>query len=274
MTMPRWVRSWVAAGTMAIMGAGSASALTCQDPAGFEKWLTDVRRDAAAQGISSQAINAGLNGVTYDPAVIKKDRGQRFFRQSFEQFSAKMVPAYRIQKGSALLRQHAALLSRIERQFGVPGPILVAIWGLESDFGAARGNLPAIRSLATLAYDCRRTDLFTPHLFDALRIIQRGDLSPNEMRGAWAGELGQTQFMASNYYRLAVDFDGDGRRDLIRSTPDVLASTANYLKSFGWRAGEPWDEGSENAEVLRAWNKSSVYAQTIGYFASRLADPG
>ncbi len=272
MTMPKWVLSCVAAGAMTIIGAGSASALTCQDPAGFDKWLADVRREAAAQGISSQAINAGLSGVTFDPSVIKKDRGQRFFRQSFEQFSAKMVPAYRIQKGSALLRQHAALLSRIERQFGVPGPVLVAIWGLESDFGAARGNLPAIRSLATLAYDCRRTDLFTPHLFDALRIVQRGDLSPNEMRGAWAGELGQTQFMASNYYRLAIDFDGDGRRDLIRSTPDVLASTANYLKSFGWRAGEPWDPGSENAEVLRAWNKSSVYAQTIGYFASRLAD--
>jgi lytic murein transglycosylase len=249
-----------------------ASALTCQDPAGFEKWLGDVRREAAAQGISAQAINAGLRGVTYDHGVIKRDRGQRFFRQSFEQFRAKMVPAYRIQKGTRLLRQHGALLSRIEQRYGVPGPVLVAIWGLESDFGAARGKLPVIQSVATLAYDCRRTDLFTPHLFDALRIVQRGDLSPDEMRGAWAGELGQTQFMASNYYRLAVDFDGDGRRDLIRSVPDVLASTANYLRSHGWQRGESWEPGTQNAEVLRAWNKSSVYAQTIGYFASKLAD--
>ena len=118
-----------------------------------------------------------------------------------------------------MLKQYAGLLARIEQQYGVPGPILIAIWGLESDFGAARGNLPSIRSIATLAYDCRRTDLFTPQLFDALRIVDRGDLTPSEMRGAWAGEMGQTQFMASNYYRLAVDFDGDGRRDLIRSAP-------------------------------------------------------
>jgi lytic murein transglycosylase len=270
MTKRNRILSGFVAGAVAVLVSGPVAALTCQDPEGFEKWLDDVRREAAAQGISRPAINAGLAGVVYDASIIKRDRGQRFFRQSFEQFSAKMVPPYRIQKGSALLRQHAALLSRIERQFGVPGPILVAIWGLESDFGAARGNLPAIRALATLSFDCRRTELFTPHLFDALRIVERGDLSPAEMRGAWAGELGQTQFMASNYYRLAVDFDGDGRRDLIRSTPDVLASTANYLRSFGWRAGGSWEPGSENAEVLRAWNKSSVYAQTIGYFASRL----
>lgn len=250
--------------------AQPASALTCRDPAGFDKWLDDVRAEAAAQGISQRAIEVGLRGVTYDPGIIKRDRGQRFFRQSFEQFSAKMVPPYRIQRGSRLLRQHASLLARIEQQYGVPGPILVAIWGLESDFGAARGNLPAIRSLATLAFDCRRTELFTPHLFDALRIVERGDLMPDEMRGAWAGELGQTQFMASNYYRLAVDFDGDGRRNLIRSVPDVLASTANYLRAHGWQRGGSWQPGSPNAEVLRAWNKSEVYARTIGYFASRL----
>jgi lytic murein transglycosylase len=258
-------------GCVSLLAGGPASALICQDPAGFDKWLDDVRREALAQGISAQAINASLNGVTYDPGIIRRDRGQRFFRQSFEQFSAKMVQPDRIQRGSNLLRQHAGLLSRIEQQFGVPGPILIAIWGLESDFGAARGNLPVIRSVATLAYDCRRTELFTGHLFDALRIVQRGDLSPDEMRGAWAGELGQTQFMASNYYRLAVDFDGDGRRDLIRSVPDVLASTANYLKSYGWQRGGSWAPGSHNAEVLRSWNKSAVYAQTVGYFATRLA---
>jgi membrane-bound lytic murein transglycosylase B len=146
----------------------------------------------------------------------------------------------------------------------------VAIWGLESDFGAARGNLPVMSSVATLAYDCRRTGLFSEQLFAGLRIIQRGDLSPGDMRGAWAGELGQTQFMAANYVKFAVDFDGDGRRDLIRSTPDVLASTANYLKGFGWQRGASWEPGSANYAVLRQWNKSEVYARTIGYFASRL----
>ena len=260
-----------ACGLAAALAASQAEALTCQDPAGFEKWLGDVKREAAAQGISSRAIEVGLAGVTYDPGIIRHDRGQKFFRQSFEQFSAKMVPPYRIQRGTALLKQYAGLLSRIEQQYGVPGPILIAIWGLESDFGGARGNLPAIRSIATLSYDCRRTDLFTAHLFDALRIVDRGDLTPGEMRGAWAGEMGQTQFMASNYYRLAVDFDGDGRRDLIRSVPDVLASTANYLKSHGWQRGGAWTPGTANAEVLRAWNKSAVYAQTIGYFATRIS---
>ena len=162
-------------------------------------------------------------------------------------------------------------MARIEQQYGVPGPILVAIWGLESDFGAARGNLPAMRSIATLAFDCRRTELFTTQLYDALRIVERGDLTPAEMRGAWAGEMGQTQFMASNYFNYAVDFDKDGRRDLIGSLPDVLASTANYLQAHGWQRDGSWEPGAANAEVLRAWNKSQVYAQTIGYFATRIS---
>jgi lytic murein transglycosylase len=270
--MRRVLAAALAAGVLAgLLAAGPAAALTCRDPAGFDKWLGDVRREAAAQGISRDAIEAGLKGVAYDEGIIRRDRGQRFFRQSFEQFSAKMVPPYRVQRGAAMLRRHAGLLERVERKYGVPGPVLVAIWGLESDFGGARGNLPTVRAIATLAYDCRRTDLFTPQLFDALRIIDRGDLTPGEMRGAWAGELGQTQFMASNYYRLAVDFDGDGRRDLNRSVPDVLASTANYLKSHGWQRGGSWEPGTQNAEVLRAWNKSAVYARTIGYFATRLS---
>jgi lytic murein transglycosylase len=261
----------IAAAVTFVVAASGARAAQCQDPAGFEKWLGDIRREAAAQGISQQAINVGLAGVEYDPGIIRRDRGQRFFKQSFEEFSAKMVPPYRVQRGTALLRQHAGLLSRIEQQFGVPGPILVAIWGLESDFGAARGNLPVMTSVATLAYDCRRTELFTDQLFAALRVIQRGDLTPAEMRGAWAGEIGQTQFMAANYVKFAIDFDGDGRSDLIRSIPDVLASTANYLKEYGWQRGGSWEPGSANAAVLRQWNKSEVYARTIGYFASRIS---
>jgi lytic murein transglycosylase len=271
MRRPVWVLLAAALiGCLSIIVDPRALAATCEDPGGFNKWLGDIRREAAAQGISAEAISAGLSGVTYDSGVIRRDRGQHFFRQSFEQFSAKMVPPYRIQRGSSLLQKHAGLLAQIEQRHGVPGPVLMAIWGLESDFGAARGNLPAVRSIATLAYDCRRTDFFSAQLFDALRIIERGDLAPGEMRGAWAGELGQTQFMASNYVKYAVDFDGDGRRDLIRSIPDVLASTANYLKAHGWQRGASWTPGSANFEVLRAWNKSQVYAQTIGYFATKL----
>jgi lytic murein transglycosylase len=259
---------------LALLAPSLAAAATCRDPAGFDKWLDDVRREGAAQGISREAIARGLDGVTFDPGIIRRDRGQRFFKQSFEQFSAKMLPAYRIQRGAALLRQHAGLLARIEERFGVPGPIVIAIWGLESDFGGARGNLPVMRSLATLAYDCRRTALFSGHLFDALRVIQRGDLPVSEMRGAWAGEMGQTQFMASNYLRYAVDFDGDGRRDLIRSVPDVLASTANYLKGHGWQKGGSWQPGSPNFAAIQEWNKSPVYARTIAVFADRISGRG
>ena len=255
----------------ALFTAGQASAATCRDPAGFEKWLGDIRQEAAAQGISQAAIQAGLSGVTFDQGVISKDRGQGVFKQSFEQFAGRMVSAGRLKGGANMLKRHAATLARIEQRFGVPGPVLVAIWGLETDFGAVRGNLPVIRSVATLAFDCRRTEFFQAHLFDALRIVDRGDLTPAEMRGAWAGEMGQTQFMPSSYIKYAVDFDGDGRADLLRSPADVLASTANYLKGHGWVRGGDWQPGSPNFEAIRAWNKSQVYSRTIAYFATKLA---
>jgi lytic murein transglycosylase len=254
-----------------LLAAGHASAATCRDPEGFEKWLGDISQEAAAQGISPAAIRQGLSGVTFDQSVIKKDRGQGVFKQSFEQFAGRMVSASRLKGGANMLKKHAATLARIEQRFGVPGPVLVAIWGLETDFGAVRGNLPVIRSVATLAYDCRRSEFFQAHLFDALRIVDRGDLSPAEMRGAWAGEMGQTQFMPSSYIKYAVDFDGDGRADLLRSPADVLASTANYLKGHGWVRGAGWSEGSQNFEAIRAWNKSQVYSRTIAYFATKLA---
>jgi membrane-bound lytic murein transglycosylase B len=145
----------------------------------------------------------------------------------------------------------------------------VAIWGLETDFGAGNGNFPTIRSLVTLAYDCRRSEMFHAELLDALRLVDRGDLTPGEMRGAWAGELGQTQFMPSSYLKFAVDYGGG--RNLIRSVPDVLASTANFLKSYGWLRGQPWGPGTANFSVIQQWNKSDVYSRTIAYFADRLA---
>jgi lytic murein transglycosylase len=252
--------------------ASQAHALTCRDPAGFEKWLGDVRAEAIAQGISPAAVDAGLAGVTFDQGILRRDRGQGVFKQSFEQFAGRMVSAGRLRIGAAQLKKHAATLARIEQQFGVPGPVLVAIWGLETDYGAVKGNLPVIRSVATLAFDCRRTEMFQAHLFDALRIVAHGDLKPSDMRGAWAGEMGQTQFMPSSYVKYAVDFDGDGRADLLRSPADVLASTANYLKGHGWVRGGDWEPGSQNFEALRQWNKSQVYSRTVGYFASKLAN--
>jgi lytic murein transglycosylase len=253
-----------------LLAAGQAAAATCRDPAGFEKWLDDIGQEAVAQGISPEAVKQGLSGVTFDQSIIRKDRGQGVFKQSFEQFAGRMVSPARLRGGATMLKRHAATLSRIEQRFGVPAPVLVAIWGLETDFGAVKGNLPVIRSVATLAYDCRRSDFFKAHLFDALRIVDSGDLTPAEMRGAWAGEMGQTQFMPSNYVRYAIDFDGDGRADLLHSPADVLASTANYLQGHGWVRGGDWEPGSPNFEAIRAWNKSQVYSRTIAYYASKL----
>ena len=236
----------------------------------FQAWLDDFKTEAAAKGISQTAIASGLTGVTLDQAVLSRDRSQKVFSQSFEEFSGRMVPP-RLMRGANMMKQYGSVLSRIEQSYGVPGEVLVAIWGLETDFGVNTGKFPTIRSLATLAYDCRRSEMFRGELMDALRIIERGDLTASEMRGAWAGEIGQTQFMPSSYIKFAVDFDSNGRRDLLRSAPDVLASTANFLASYGWQRGKGWEPGSANFAVLQQWNKSEVYAKTIGYFATQLA---
>jgi lytic murein transglycosylase len=253
---------------LALPGA-SAMAATCGS-GNFQAWLDDFKNDAAAKGISQAAISTGLAGVTLDQGVLSRDRSQRVFNQSFEEFSGRMVPP-RLARGANMMKQYGSVLGRIEQSYGVPGEVLVAIWGLETDYGVNIGKFPTIRSLATLAYDCRRSEEFRAQLMDALRIVERGDLAPSEMRGAWAGELGQTQFMPSSYIKYAVDFDGNGRRDLLRSAPDVLASTANYLASYGWQRGKDWQPGSANFAVIQQWNKSEVYAKTIGYFASQLA---
>jgi len=252
------------------LGCISAPAFAAAPCGGdFGAWLEAFEQEAAAAGVSQQTIQSALTGITYDPAIIARDHAQGVFRQTFEQFSGRMVPP-RLAKAKRLLAQHGAVFSRIEQQFGVPGPVLVAIWGLETDFGAVDGNFPTIRALATLAYDCRRPDKFRSELLAALRIVERGDMTPSEMRGAWAGEIGQTQFLPSSYLKYAVDYDGNGRRDLIHSTPDALASTANYLKGYGWQRGQPWGEGTANFQVLLQWNASQVYTQTIAYFAQQL----
>src|SRR5260221_3202697 len=236
----------------------------------FEAWLDDFKKEAAAKGISPAAIQAGLTGVTLDKTVLTRDQSQKVFSQSFEEFSGRMVPP-RMTRGSNMLKQYGSVLSRIEQAYGVPPEVIVATWGLETDFGVNIGKFPTMRSLAMLAYDCRRSDTFKAELMDALRIVERGDIAPQEMRGAWAGEIGQTQFMPSSYVKYAVDFDGNAHRDLLRSVPDVLASTANFLAGYGWQKGKDWQPGSPNFAVIQQWNKSEVYAKTVAYFATQLA---
>jgi len=250
----------------------TAAPVMAQTPCGgdFSTWLQGVEQEARSQGISEATIESALDGVTYDSSVIAHDHAQGVFHQSFAQFSGRMVPP-RLARGRRLLQQNAALFARIEQQFGVPGPILVAIWGLETDFGSVNGNFQTIRALATLAYDCRRAEKFRGELLAALRIVNRGDMRASQMRGAWAGEIGQTQFLPSSYLKYAVDYDGRGHRDLIHSVPDVLASTANYLKGYGWQRGQPWGEGTHNFTVLLQWNASEIYTKTVAYFAEQLA---
>lgn len=216
------------------------AAQNCHPEGSFDAWLQSFRRDAAAAGISEGAISGGLKGVRFDSAIVKKDRAQGVFSQTFLEFSDRMVAQYRLDQGRANLKKYKSVFDRIDQQFGVPGPVLSSFWGLETDFGANIGNGPTLISLATLAYDCRRPELFHDQLIAALKIIDRGDLSPGEMRGPWAGELGQVQFLPMHYAEYGVDFDNDGRIDMLRSSPDALASAANYMMHLGWRRGEPW----------------------------------
>ena len=183
----------------------SAQNANCRNTGSFDRWLADFKKEAAAQGISAAAINAASPYLVLDQRIINIDRGQRFFSQNFLEFSDKMLAGYRLQQGAAQIKKYQAVFAREEKEFGVPAAVITAFWGLESDFGSGQGKDQALKSLTTLAYDCRRSDMFRGHLFDALRMIERGDLRPEEMIGSWAGELGQTQMMPSEYYRDAVD---------------------------------------------------------------------
>jgi lytic murein transglycosylase len=257
---------------LALFAAAPARAAQCgNDAAGFPAWLEAFKQEATGEGISAGVVAAALNGVTYNTTVIHLDRSQkRTFGGSFEQFVAGRVTGGRIAKGKAMMQRYAGVLGTIQSRFGVPPEILVAIWGMETDYGVVSGKMPVFRSLATLAYDCRRSDFFRNELVSALKIVQRGDEPAAGMVGAWAGEIGQTQFLCSNYLKYAVDMDGNGRRDLIRSPADVLGSTANLLKSHGWSAGGGYEPGSGNFRVLAEWNKSSNYQRAIVLFAQKL----
>ena len=240
--MPLRSRTAFAALIMIVGIDAAAGAPACgESAAGFPAWLKEFKAEAAGAGISSDAL-AALDGVSYDQKVIGADRKQGVFAQSFLEFSGRMVADYRMSKGKSLLKYHAATFKKVEQEFGVPGAVIVGFWGLETDFGANLGSFNTLQALATLAYDCRRPEKFRPELIAALKILDRGDLTPAEMKGAWAGEIGQTQFVPSYYFDFAVDYDGDGKRNLVKSVPDVLASSANLLKHHGWQAGEPWLE--------------------------------
>jgi lytic murein transglycosylase len=234
------LRAMLCATAAVLLTPGFSQAASCgNNGQGFGGFIKAFHKEAVGQGIGGAAL-AVLDATTYDAGIIKKDRAQNIFSQSFLQFSGRMATDYRIKHGAELIQKNKSTFAAVEKQFGVPAPVIVAFWALETDFGANTGNLPTVQSLATLAWDCRRPEKFRPQLMAALELIQRGDLQPEEMRGAWAGEIGQTQFLPYDYNESAVDFDGDGKRDLRNSIPDVLASSANLLRKHGWQPGQPW----------------------------------
>ena len=231
----------VVAGLLIGVPTAAWAQANCRNTGAFEPWLANFKKEAAAKGISQAAIAAASPYLVYDQRIINIDRGQKFFAQNFVEMSDKMLAgAGRLSSGPPQIRKHQALFEREMKDFGVPASVITAFWGLVSDFGSGQGKDQAIKSLATLAFDCRRSEMFRGHLFDALRIIERGDLRADEMIGSWAGELGQTQMMPSEYMAHAIDYDGDGKRNLIKSAADVIGSTGKYLVHLGWKRGEPW----------------------------------
>jgi|SRR5579872_725094 lytic murein transglycosylase len=253
--------------------AAPVRAANCGDsPEGFSAWLDSFKQVAINGGISAEVVDSAFSTATFDRTVLAHDRGQASWQSNFAAFAADHITPRRIKKGETMLLAYAEPLERIGQRYGVPGPVLVAIWGLETDFGTGLGKYPTFSALATLAYDCRRSDLYRAELIDALTIVQRGLLTPQEMRGAWAGELGQTQLMPSAYLKYGVTSDGERGGDLMGNSADALASTANFLKQHGWQRGARWDPGDPNFATLLEWNKAEVYARTIAEFADRLSE--
>ena len=258
--------------TLLLTAAFAAPAFAAKCGGDFTTFLGEMAREAQAAGVSRGVIGEAFAGLSPDPKVLDFDRRQRgTFRKTFEEYARTRVIPARVNRARTLMQKHAQLLTRIERQYGVPAQLLMAIWTLESDNGTGdMGKMSVVRTIATLAHDCRRTELFQGELIAALQIVQRGDLPLRDLVGAFAGEIGQTQFLPSSYIKYGVDFDGNGHVDLRHSVPDVLASTANLLKTSGFKMGQPFGLGTANFEVMREWNRSEVYRRTIGYFAERL----
>jgi membrane-bound lytic murein transglycosylase B len=207
---------------------------------GFDAWLLTLREDALKEGIGAPTLELALSGIAPIPRVIELDRRQASGRSSFRSYRQRLLSDERVRRGRSLMREHRALLERIAEDYGVQARFIVALWGIESTYGTYRGTYPVIPALATLAYDGRRAAFFRQELLNALRILDAGDIDHGSMMGSWAGAMGQSQFMPSSYLSYAVDYDGDGRRDIWTSLPDIFASMANYLANAGWNDRYTW----------------------------------
>lgn len=265
--------------------------------AGYDAWVSNFRARAGAKGISAATLNAGFRGTGYLPGVVKRDRNQTEFTRTLEDYLAIAASDERVSKGRAAFDRHRTTLAAVEARYGVPSEIVAAIWGLESFYGERRGNVPVISSTSTLAFDGRRGVFFEKQLVAALKILQSGDTSAADLKGSWAGAMGHTQFIPTSYQAFAVDFNGDGRRDIWSDNPaDSLASTAAYLQRNGWTKGVRWGgevgngapAGSiiqpqaggpkfavtSNFRAIKRYNNSDSYAIGVGHLADRIAGGG
>ncbi len=251
------------------LSGGASYAQQCGNTGnGFEAWKAQFRQQAQQRGFGQRAV-AALDATRYNNATIKADRGQKSFRLTLDQFMERRGAAAIVRKGRQVKQQNAQLFNQIERRYGVPPGVLLAIWGMETNFGGYLGNQNIVSAVATLAYDCRRSEFFTRQLNAALQLVDRGHLRPDAI-GAAHGEVGQTQFLPENVIKFGVDGDGDGRVDLIRSRADALHSTANFLVGHGWRPGGGYQQGEPNFRAIQGWNAATVYQQAIAIMGRQI----
>ncbi|WP_342077513.1 lytic murein transglycosylase [Yoonia sp. SS1-5] len=265
--------------------------------AGYDAWVAAFRARATGFGLSNETLASGFRGTGYIPGVVTRDRNQTEFKRSLEDYLSIAASDERIAKGKAAFARHRATLTALEQTYGVDAAIIAAIWGLESFYGERRGNISVISATSTLAYDGRRGAFFESQLVAALKILQRGDITAARMTGSWAGAMGHTQFIPTSYQSFAVDFTGDGRRDIWSDDPsDALASTAAYLARSGWVRGVRWGNeigagtspGSviqpqpggprfavtRNFRAIKRYNNSDSYAIGVGHLADRIGGAG
>jgi membrane-bound lytic murein transglycosylase B len=272
-----------------------------QPNASYDAWVASFKARAVGQGISPATLRQGFAGAGYLPGVVKRDRNQTEFSRTLEDYLAIAASEERVSKGRAAFARHRAVLRQIEGRYGVPAEVVTAVWGLESFYGERRGNVPVVSATSTLAYDGRRGSFFEKQLIAALKILERGDVSARGLTGSWAGAMGHTQFIPTSYQAFAVDFNGDGRRDIWSDDPtDSLASTAAYLAKSGWKSGQKWggemgtaaassatplkvlqpDAGGprfavfSNFNAIKRYNNSDNYAIGVGHLSDRIAGGG
>ena len=254
----------------ACAGASPAWSASCsKTAAGFDGWKTEIRSEALSAGVSERTVDKVLASVSYNRATIRADRGQKSFKLSLDEFMRKRGANTIVSRGKKLKAQNAALFASIEKRFGVPAGPLIAIWGMETGFGSFMGKEHTLSAVATLAFDCRRTDYFTDQFMAALKLVDAGNLSIRA-KGAAHGEIGQTQFLPKNVLLYGIDGDGNGHIDMVGSRADALASTANFLRGHGWRAGAGYQPGQPNYAAIQGWNAARVYQQAIAIMGAQI----